>query len=470
MRLPQLHHRVVPAAAASAVVFSLGLAVLGVELLRTDAVGASDSLPGGSSQPGAEGAEATALNMAGALGAVPLDETASCPASRLQVSWEEPDESYTRGAYVDPIGPAPTASTRLANGLVLCEGSSYGFAGFTATWDGKRWSVGFVPEMTEGDGEVHETTVGDASLLPSTRSPYALSDSSTWGGRWGADIEPLAAYEPQQTCLTGAQPAVAAFRSLVLQAFPTSADLGIVRGCGVGGLSEHKEGRAWDWGVNVNRPDQRRQAEEVISWLFATDEYGNRFAMARRLGVMYVIWDGHIWNAATADTGWRPYKGRSAHTDHVHMSFNKAGAAGLTSFWQGAGIDLAQLNLGIVDAGLLPPSGGFGFRQAPVVAPPPGPPVVLATMSPSGQVTAQPAQEQPAAGEPQTDPSQPPPPSPTGPAPQSSPTGPQVTVPPVTVPPVTIPPTPLPPVTIPPTTLPPLPPLPPVTPPPIPGL
>jgi hypothetical protein len=454
-----LHHRVVPvAAAASALVFSLGLAAIGAELLRTDAVGASGELPDGSRLPGQAGAEATALNLAGAIGAVPLDETSACPASRLVVSWSEPDPGYRRGAYVDPLGPAPSDSTAVANGLVACSGSTYGFAGFTATWDGERWSVAFVPELGEGDGEVHTAEPGDASQLPSTRSPYALSDTSTWGGRWGADIEPLAAYEPQQVCMNGAQPAVAAFRSLVLQAFPSSADLGIVRGCGVGGLSEHKEGRAWDWGVNVNRPDQRRSAEEVISWLFATDEFGNRFAMARRLGVMYVIWDGHIWSAASAEQGWRPYKGRSAHTDHVHLSFNKAGAAGLTSFWRGAGISLSDLGLGIVTSGLLPPSGGFGFRPEPVITPPPGPPTVLATMAPASSPpgTSAPTAEQ-TPDEPQ--PASPSPSPPAAPAPQSAPASPltpPVTLPPVTVPPVTLPPVTLPPVTLPPVTVPPV--------------
>ena len=42
----------------------------------------------------------------------------------------------------------------------------------------------------------------------------------------------------------------------LLAAFPTTRSLGIVRACSVGGRSEHKEGRAFDWGVSA----QLRQA------------------------------------------------------------------------------------------------------------------------------------------------------------------------------------------------------------------
>ena len=465
------HHRVVPVAVASAVVLSLGLVTVGAELLRTDPVGASDALPDGSTVPGRAGAEATALNLAGALGAVLLDETSTCPASRLEVSWEEPEGDYTRGAYVDPLGPPPTRSTDLANGIVLCSGSSYGFAGFTASWDGRRWTVDFVPELTEGDGDAGPSSEFDPSSLPSTRSPYAISDASTWSGRWGPEIEPLATYEPQRTCIPRAQPGVVAFRALVMEAFPNSSDSGIVRGCDIGGLSEHKEGRAWDWAVSVNRPDQRRAAEEVISWLFATDEYGNRFAMARRLGVMYVIWNSSIWNASRADQGWRPYNGRSAHTDHVHLSFSRAGGAGLTSFWKGAGISLENLGLGFVTTGLLPPEGGLGFRRTALGVPATGTAVVSLPTSPAptgptatqatpteGETAADERPQETAAGP--TDPPQ------TATSPPTAPTDvPPVTVPPVTVPPVTVPPTTVPPVTVP---LPPLPPLRPL--PPVPGL
>lgn len=47
----------------------------------------------------------------------------------------------------------------------------------------------------------------------------------------------------------------------------------------------------------------------------------------KRLGIKYVIWNRRIWNPSQ---GWRPYNGRSPHTDHPHVSFNAAPGSGPT--------------------------------------------------------------------------------------------------------------------------------------------
>ena len=73
----------------------------------------------------------------------------------------------------------------------------------------------------------------------------------------------------------------------------------------------------------------------MLTWLFKTDKHGNRYAMARRLGIQYVIWNRKIWGAYSADSGWRKYTGSNPHTDHVHFSFTWAGARKKTSFWTG---------------------------------------------------------------------------------------------------------------------------------------
>src|SRR3954468_20983365 len=64
-------------------------------------------------------------------------------------------------------------------------------------------------------------------------------------------IERLSPYQPQSTCAPIARPGVVKFRSLVLATYHGTGDSGIVRACSVGGRSEHKEGRAWDWRVSV---------------------------------------------------------------------------------------------------------------------------------------------------------------------------------------------------------------------------
>ena len=169
-----------------------------------------------------------------------------------------------------------------------------------------------------------------------------IDDDSAWAGRWGPEIEPLATYDPQQQCIPGARPAVAAFAALLAEAHPSSRNLGITRGCAAGARSEHKEGRAYDWGVRVTDAEEEAAAQQMLAWLLATDEHGNDFAMARRLGVMYVIWDDHIWSSSSAREGWRVYTGPNPHTDHVHLSFDWAGAMGATSFWDGSGLDVGS--------------------------------------------------------------------------------------------------------------------------------
>jgi hypothetical protein len=152
--------------------------------------------------------------------------------------------------------------------------------------------------------------------------------------RYTAAIEPLAAYVGQTTCSPVAKRGTTAFANLLLRTYPRTRSLGISRSCGVGGKSEHKEGRAFDWGVSVHRAGDRKAVNDLMRWLLKTDRFGNRHAMARRLGIQYMIWNGRIWGAYAAGSGWRKYTGSNPHTDHVHFSLSWAGARKKTSFWK----------------------------------------------------------------------------------------------------------------------------------------
>jgi hypothetical protein len=150
-----------------------------------------------------------------------------------------------------------------------------------------------------------------------------------------AAIEPYAAYSPQTTCSPTAKPGTTALKDLLLRTYPWTRSLGIVRACSVGGRSEHKEGRAFDWGVNVTSTRDVQAVNDFFLWLFRTDKYGNKHAMARRLGVQYVIWNHKIWGSYAVSQGWRTYTGASPHTDPVHISLSWPGANKTTSFWTG---------------------------------------------------------------------------------------------------------------------------------------
>ena len=157
---------------------------------------------------------------------------------------------------------------------------------------------------------------------------------------FGPTIDAYARYEGQTQCLTTPQPGVAAFRSLLQDSYGANGG-GILRGCDVGGVSEHKEGRAYDWMLDAYNARERATADELLGWLLADDEYGNQHAMARRLGIMYIIWNGQRWRAYQAHEGWTTYPGSNPHTDHIHFSFSWDGAQQRTTYWT-AGADPAQ--------------------------------------------------------------------------------------------------------------------------------
>jgi hypothetical protein len=171
-----------------------------------------------------------------------------------------------------------------------------------------------------------------------------LSHREDGGGLVGPDPfdgAPVDPYAPQDTqkpdeCDPTPKPGVLAFRKWALDRWgerPGSPQ-NISRDCAIGGQSEHKVGRAWDLMTN-----SIEHGQSVVDALLAPDPAsGEPHALARRAGIMYIIWNHQMWRAyphAGRPSGdWQPYTGgESAHTDHVHFSFSKAGAAGETSLY-----------------------------------------------------------------------------------------------------------------------------------------
>ena len=165
-------------------------------------------------------------------------------------------------------------------------------------------------------------------MIPAAPAP-ALADLPR--RPFGPGIDPAPTYQGQSTCSPNPKPGVVGFKRIVHNAFPGTREGYISRACSVGGRSEHKEGRAWDWtGLNASSDADRRKVSRVLDWLLNRDEYGSRYARVRRFGVMYIIWNRRIW---TPWYGWRSYTGSSPHTDHVHFSFTWPGARKKTSWW-----------------------------------------------------------------------------------------------------------------------------------------
>jgi hypothetical protein len=150
---------------------------------------------------------------------------------------------------------------------------------------------------------------------------------------FGPSIDPYAAYEGQRVCDPTPRSGVVDVRDLVLVVYGPRWT-GIASGCGTARPSEHHDGRALDIAFDAHSERDRRLAEDFLGWLLATDQYGNEHAMARRLGVMYIIWNHHIWRSYEAYRGWQPYSGTpNPHTDHIHLSFSWDGALRRTTWW-----------------------------------------------------------------------------------------------------------------------------------------
>jgi peptidoglycan hydrolase-like protein with peptidoglycan-binding domain len=157
-------------------------------------------------------------------------------------------------------------------------------------------------------------------------------------------IEPLANYVEQVSCDPHLRSGTVKFARLLASTYTSynATSWSSTYSCGTdGNRSEHYDGRAIDWMVDVHNTRQYAAAKATLAWLLGTDKAGNRFAMARRLGVMYLIYNNRMWGAWSGK--WEPYNncanlpGRAndnaCHRTHMHISLSWNGATGRTSFW-----------------------------------------------------------------------------------------------------------------------------------------
>ena len=156
-------------------------------------------------------------------------------------------------------------------------------------------------------------------------------------------IEGYPSYQPQTKCSPRAKPGTVMLSEYLLKRYPGSRSSGISRSCGSSGVSEHKEGRAFDWALSARSTRDRGYARSFIGRLLDTDRHGNRAALARRMGIMYVIWNDRIWSASRGyrerrylHAACKKVKGCSVtlrHRDHMHISLTRAAARAKTSWY-----------------------------------------------------------------------------------------------------------------------------------------
>ena len=179
--------------------------------------------------------------------------------------------------------------------------------------------------------------------------PAAVGDSSrsttsttvTSSAPYLMPVEDYAGYDPQRRCRQRPKPGV-----LLLAAALTARGGGygpISRPCTGSSTSEHKESRAFDWLLDATDPADQALAAALLDELFAPDDTGAPHALARRMGIMYVIWNDRMYAAYDGfvekrylSAGCRTRRTCSPtlrHRDHMHLSLTRAGARGMTSWY-----------------------------------------------------------------------------------------------------------------------------------------
>jgi len=161
-------------------------------------------------------------------------------------------------------------------------------------------------------------------------------------GAANAPVEPYAGYQPQTTCSAWDKPGTKTLARWVVATYGGRYG-SISRSCAGRSVSEHKEGRAFDWTLNAALAADRARANRLMRDLFATGAEGEPAELARRMGVMYVIWNDHMY-ASYDQFRAKSYRSASCrrlstcsktlrHRDHLHISLTRDGGAARTSWY-----------------------------------------------------------------------------------------------------------------------------------------
>ena len=175
----------------------------------------------------------------------------------------------------------------------------------------------------------------------SAADPTSRRGTVTSSAPYLMPLEPYAGYQPQSTCRRTPKPGV-----LLLADWLVARGGGygpISRSCSGSSTSEHKESRAFDWLLDARSDTDQALAAALLDELFAPDDTGQPHALARRMGIMYIIWDDTMYASYDGfvakrylSSGCRTRRTCSPtlrHRDHMHISLTRQGAKGTTSWY-----------------------------------------------------------------------------------------------------------------------------------------
>lgn len=193
--------------------------------------------------------------------------------------------------------------------------------------------------------------------------------------KFSEPVDDTPIYRKENECSPTEKPGPQFVRDLINKTYGTASQ-NIVRPCPPNPRSSHNAGRALDWMRHYSKPDQKKQVDDFVHWLNKS-EGGVPHANARRLGMMYIIWnDRKFYYFRGSRAAWEPYYTTASveeydeatqklvpvrkkvactstkpeeqaireaqydnmcHRNHLHISFTHEGGAAETSFYKAAG-------------------------------------------------------------------------------------------------------------------------------------
>ena len=158
-----------------------------------------------------------------------------------------------------------------------------------------------------------------------------------------AQIEGYADYQPQTKCSPTPKPGTKVLARWLVKRGGAKGPM--LRSCRSGGASEHKDGRAFDWILDAARQRDRQIAAAFLDVAFAADAQGREHARARRMGIMYIIWNDHMYSAwdrferegylSSSCKSRKKCSKTLRHRDHMHISLSRKGGRAETSWYDG---------------------------------------------------------------------------------------------------------------------------------------
>ncbi len=176
-------------------------------------------------------------------------------------------------------------------------------------------------------------------------APVTLAGAAVAAPAYDGPVEDYASYQPQKKCRDTARPGTRELAGWIDEKYDGGSAVASIRACSSGGVSEHKAGRAIDWMMDATKKKQRREVRRFLVKVFATDGDDEEHALARRMGVMYVIWNDHVYASYDDHFAKEDYLSSSCssrkkcsktqrHRDHVHVSLSRPGGRGDTSWYE----------------------------------------------------------------------------------------------------------------------------------------